>query len=213
MAEAADQARQQAQAGAEKARGALRTQVDQRSTQAGQQITQQVSDVRTVAQQLREQGKEGPAKVAEQAAQRVERVGNYLERSDGDRILRDVENAARSNPWAVVLGGLAVGFAASRMLKASSGTRAQQAYQDGGGYRGQYADYGRGTSPYRTGAGLSVGGSAYEDREPATGRTVPAVQPASAPPVPAAPVPVGTDPVERGTDPVERRTGEGQWSG
>lgn len=198
MAEAAEQARQQAQAGADKARGALRTQVDQRSTQAGQQITQQSSDVRTVAQQLREQGKDGPAKVAEQAADRVEKVGSYLEQSDADRIINDVEQAARNNPWAVVLGGLAVGFAASRVLKASSGTRAQQA-------RSQYgAQYGAGTTPYRTGAQLSAGGAAYEDREPATGRTVPAVQPASAPPIPAAPVTVGADPADR--------SGTGQWS-
>jgi hypothetical protein len=76
-----------------------------------------------VGQQLREQGQDQPAKIAEQVADRAERVGTYLERSDGDKILRDVEDFGRRQPWAVVLGGLAIGFAASRLLKASSESR------------------------------------------------------------------------------------------
>ena len=62
---------------------------------------------------------------AEQAADRAERAGKWLHESDGDRILRDVEDFGRSNPWAVVAGGLALGFAASRLLKASSSERYQ----------------------------------------------------------------------------------------
>ncbi|HEX8106010.1 MAG TPA: hypothetical protein VF533_25565 [Solirubrobacteraceae bacterium] len=107
----------------EQARTTLRSQVDQRSTQAGEQVVSQASDVRTVAEKLREEGKEGPAKVAEQAADRVEKVGGYLRDSDADRILNDVESYARSNPWTVVAGGLALGFVASRFLKASSSDR------------------------------------------------------------------------------------------
>ena len=63
-----------------------------------------------VAQSLREQGKEGPAKLAEQAADRAQRVGSWLEGSDGDQIIGDVEDFARRNPWAVALGGLALGL-------------------------------------------------------------------------------------------------------
>jgi hypothetical protein len=125
--DAAGQAREKAQEGAQRAREGLRGQVDQRSTQAGQRVRTQSEDIRSVAQQLREQGKEGPAKVAEQAADRAERVGSWLEDSDGDTILNDVEDFARSNPWAVALGGLALGFAASRMLRASSTDRYQSA--------------------------------------------------------------------------------------
>jgi ElaB/YqjD/DUF883 family membrane-anchored ribosome-binding protein len=120
-----DQAREQVQQGAQQAKGALRGQVDQRSTQAGQQLSTQASDIRTVADQLREQGKDGPAKVAEQAAQRAERLGSYLEQSDADRILGDVEEYARNNPWAVVAGGLAAGFLLSRVVKASTQQRQQ----------------------------------------------------------------------------------------
>jgi ElaB/YqjD/DUF883 family membrane-anchored ribosome-binding protein len=124
MAEQAqEQVKEKAQEATEKARTTLRDQVESRSTQAGEQIGQQASDLRTLSQELRNQGKDGPARLAEQAAERAEQVGGYLTRSDGDRILRDAEDYGRSNPWVVIAGGLAAGFLASRFLKASSSDR------------------------------------------------------------------------------------------
>jgi len=79
----------------------LRGQVDQRSTQAGQQVRQQSDDIRSVAQQLREQGKDGPAKLADQAAERAQKVGSWLEDSDGDQILAILQ--ALTVPVIVVL--------------------------------------------------------------------------------------------------------------
>jgi hypothetical protein len=114
------------------ARDRMRGQVDQRSTQAGEQVHRQASDVRDVAQQLREQGKDGPAKVAEQVAERAERAGSWMKDSDADQIVSDVEDFARNNPWAVAAGGLALGFVASRMLKASSSRRYEQRTRNGG---------------------------------------------------------------------------------
>jgi gas vesicle protein len=119
----AEQAKEQAQQATAQAGEQARGMLDQRTTQAGEAIATQAGDIRTVAQSLREQGKEGPAKLAEQAADRAERVGSYLTDSDGDRILSDVERIARDNPWAVIAGGIALGFAASRFLKASSQKR------------------------------------------------------------------------------------------
>ena len=49
--------------------------------------------------------------------------GGYLKDADADRILHDVEDLGRRQPWAVIAGGLAVGFMASRFLKASSSER------------------------------------------------------------------------------------------
>lgn len=126
----AQQVKQQAQQAGGQAKDKLREQVDQRSTQAGERVGSTAQDVRSVARELRKQGKDQPAKVAEQAADRVEQVGGYLEESDADRILRDVEDFGRSKPWAVALGGLALGFAASRFLKASSSQRYQQSRSD-----------------------------------------------------------------------------------
>ena len=121
--DAAGQAKEKAGEAAQQARGQLRTQVDQRSTQAGEQVTTQASDVRAVADSLREQGKDGPAKLAEQAAGHAERLGGYLTDSDADTILNDLEDLGRKQPMAVVAGGLLLGFAASRFLKASSEKR------------------------------------------------------------------------------------------
>jgi hypothetical protein len=119
----AAQAQDKAREAAGQARGRVRDQLDQRSTQAGDQVSSTAGDARSVAEELRRQGKETPARYVEQAADRAERLGSYLRESDGDRILRDVEDFARRNPLAVAAGGLLVGFAASRMLKASSGDR------------------------------------------------------------------------------------------
>ena len=127
-----DQVRDKAQLAQEKAQGALgqarsrlRDQVDQRSTQAGDQVHSAAQDVRGVADQLRGQGKDTPARVAEQVADRAESFGTYLRDADGERLLRDVEEVARRQPWLVAAGGLALGFAASRFLKASSSRRYQ----------------------------------------------------------------------------------------
>jgi ElaB/YqjD/DUF883 family membrane-anchored ribosome-binding protein len=133
MAEVTDQAKEKAQEAAGKAqeaadqaKGRVREQVDQRSTEAGEQVSSTAGDLRSVGEELRKQGKDTPAKLAEQAADRTEKLGSYLTESDADRILHDVEDFARRQPWAVVAGGLALGFAASRFLKASSSQRYQQ---------------------------------------------------------------------------------------
>ena len=124
--EVREQAGEQVRKATGQARDRMRDQVDQRSTQAGEQVNQHASDLRDVAQQLRDQGKDGPAKIADQVADRAERAGSWMKDSDADRILSDVEDFARSNPWAVAAGGLALGFVASRVLKASSSRRYEE---------------------------------------------------------------------------------------
>jgi hypothetical protein len=134
-----DQVREQAQAAQERARGAagqtrsrLRDQVDQRSTRAGERLAGTAADVRSVAEELRRQDKDTPARLAEQAAGQTDRVADYLKGASGERLLRDIEDFARRQPWAVAAGGLMLGFTASRFLKASSSRRyqaAQTSYQ------------------------------------------------------------------------------------
>jgi uncharacterized protein YjbJ (UPF0337 family) len=121
----AQQAKETAQQAAGQAKGRVRDQVDQRSTEAGERVSGVAQDVRSVGDELRRQGKDQPAKLADQAAERAERLGDYLTRADGDTILRDIEDFGRQRPWAVIAGGLALGFAASRFLKASSSRRYQ----------------------------------------------------------------------------------------
>jgi hypothetical protein len=124
-AEVAGQAQEKAQQAAGQVQDKLREQIDQRSSQAATQITEQASDLRSVSQSLREQGKDGPAKAADRLAEYAEKVGGYLRDKNSDALLADAEDFGRRQPWAIAAGGLALGFAASRFLKASSSQRYQ----------------------------------------------------------------------------------------
>ena len=93
--EVAGQAQDRAREAAGQARGRISQEMDRRSSQAGEQVSSNASDARSVADELRKQGKDAPARYVEQAADRAERLGGYLQESDGDRILRDVEDFAR----------------------------------------------------------------------------------------------------------------------
>jgi hypothetical protein len=124
---ATEQAKDAAQQATEQARGRVRDEVDRRSTAAGEQATSMADAIRQASQQLRQQGNEQAAKPLDQAAERVQSAGQWLRDSDGDAILRDAEDFGRRNPLAVAAGGLAVGFALSRLLKASSRERYRSA--------------------------------------------------------------------------------------
>jgi hypothetical protein len=147
------------------ARGRLSDQVDQRSTEAGERIAGTAGDVRSIAQELRGQGKDAPANLAEQVASQADRVGDYLKGASGDRILRDVEDFARRQPMLVAAAGLALGFAASRFLKASSSRRYESTYgtSGDGGYRRAY------TSPYDTRTSYDTGAARYQTQVPVVG--------------------------------------------
>ena len=172
-----DQVREKAQVAQDKARGALgqargrfSDQVDQRSTQAGERIAGTAGDVRSIAQELRGQGKDTPANLAEQVADQADRVSDYLTGASGDRILRDVEDFARRQPMLVAAGALALGFAASRFLKASSSRRYESTY----GISGD-GSYGRGsTSPYDTRTSYRTGARYETDVPPYGPSTTPA---------------------------------------
>jgi hypothetical protein len=123
VGEAAEQAKETAQSVAGQAQERVRQQVDQRSTEAGERVGGTAADIRSVGEELRNQGKEGPAKIADQAADRIERAGSYLRDSDSDRLLNDLEDFGRRRPWAVFAGAAVAGIAAARFLKASSRER------------------------------------------------------------------------------------------
>jgi hypothetical protein len=127
-----EQAKEKVQEGTQQAKRGVRDQVDQRSTEAGHRVGSTAQDIRSVGEELRKQGKDQPARLAEQAADRAESLGDYLKRSDGDTILRDVEDFGRRQPWTVIAGGLVLGFAASRFLKASSTRREESASRSAG---------------------------------------------------------------------------------
>jgi hypothetical protein len=123
MQDKAETAQEKVKQGAEQAQSRAREQIDQRSTQAGEHVGATAQALRSTSGQLREQGQDAQAKVAERAAHHAERVSGYLTESNADRLLRDAEDFGRRQPLAVVAAGAALGFAASRFLKASSRNR------------------------------------------------------------------------------------------
>src|SRR5438105_4841817 len=99
--ELADRARDKATEVQHQAGGQLRQQIGQRSGQAGEQVRAIGHALRETSDQLRGEGQDLPARITDQAAQRLDSVGSYLLGSDPDRILADVEDFARRYPWGV----------------------------------------------------------------------------------------------------------------
>jgi hypothetical protein len=127
-----DQMGQSASDMASTVREKAREQIDQRSSDAGERVGSLAGDLRQLSEQLREQGNNGPAKLGEEAAQRTERVGSYLSESGPDTILRDIEDLGRRQPWLALAGGVVLGIAAARALKASSSDRFREQSANGG---------------------------------------------------------------------------------
>jgi hypothetical protein len=116
----AGQAKQHAGAAAEEARQRAATQLDERSTQLGEQVDSQAQSIDGIAEELRRQGKDGPARIAEQASEKVHDVAQRLQQADGDSIISTVTEVARENPAAAAGAGAAAGFVAGRVIKAAT---------------------------------------------------------------------------------------------
>ena len=101
----------------------LRDQVDRRSTEAGTQVRSLAEALRRSRSDLDNEGKSGAAQLTGQAAERVDRLGSYLEQKSGDELMRDIEMFARRRPWILAGLGMLAGAAAARFMKASSDQR------------------------------------------------------------------------------------------
>ena len=112
----------------------IREQLDQRSTQAGEQLQSIGKSLQSGANQLRSEGKDVPARVVEEVARRAEDVGGYLQSAEADRILGDLEGFARRRPWLTAGAGALAGFLASRFVKASGNRRYEGPPNNGSGY-------------------------------------------------------------------------------
>ena len=123
--QAAERTQQKAQQAGEEAKSKLRQEVDQRSQQVAEQVESTAEAIRKAGEELRRQGKDQPADLLSKGAQKAEQLGQYLKESDSEQILSDIEDTARQKPQAALAAGVAVGFAFSRFLKASSAKRRQ----------------------------------------------------------------------------------------
>ena len=146
--QAGSSAKQQVQQATGSMQDRVREQLDTRSTEVGHQVDSVAAAMRKAGEQLRGQGNDLPAQLAEQLAERANQLGAYLRESDADRILGDLEDFGRRQPWVVAAGGLAVGVAAARFLKASSQRRYRQSQF--GPQSGRYAELESGYPPTST---------------------------------------------------------------
>jgi gas vesicle protein len=105
-----------------KARTWMNEEADQRSSALGSQARTIANAMRETSSRLREEGQEQPARFTQLTADRIEQLATYLTDADGERLINDVTETARRQPWLFAAGGLALGFAASRFIKASGGS-------------------------------------------------------------------------------------------
>ena len=107
--------------------------LDQRTNEAGAQARKMAQALRRSGEPLSNEGNgQQAAELAEGAADRIERLGDYLERTSGAELVRNVEDFARRRPWVIAGMGLVAGLAASRFLKASAERRYDGSAQTGG---------------------------------------------------------------------------------
>ena len=154
--------RETAQNAVNQGKSFLGKQVDERSTVIGQQIGSVAQDLRNVGDQLRQSGAvSGAAGYVDQGAELVEKLGQYLQDADSDRLIGDLESYARKQPWAIAGAALVLGFAASRFLKTSSARRYRGA-GDGSSITGSYGTgTSYGTSGYGTSDSYGTGTTSY----------------------------------------------------
>jgi hypothetical protein len=110
--------------------GAVRTQLDQRSNDFGEQLSGTAGDIKEIASQLRGQDNDAAARIAELAAERIEQAADYLSTASGDKLMSDLEDVARDRPLIAAGGAVLLGFAASRALSASRRKRQGGDYVD-----------------------------------------------------------------------------------
>jgi len=124
----------------------LRDQFDQRSNQAGSQARSLAEALRRSGNDLSGEGNGNVSQLTGQAADRIDRLGSYLEQKSGGELMCDIETFARRRPWMLAGLGMLAGVAAARFMKASSEQR--------------YGDYRRASDeqwPSRQGVGATSG--------------------------------------------------------
>jgi len=104
----------------------MRSEIDSRSSQVSEQLTPIAEALRKGAEQLNSEGNGSSAQLAARAAEQTDRLAGYLRRVDGESLVGDLEDVARSRPWLVASAGVVAGFVSSRFLKASSARRAER---------------------------------------------------------------------------------------
>lgn len=123
VAQAQEKVQEKAQEASSLAARYMREQAETRTTQASGELRTFARAMERSGHALHAEGNDAHARVIERVTETLDRSSRYLESATGDRLLQDVESFGRRRPWAMIGAGAALGFVASRFLKASSRTR------------------------------------------------------------------------------------------
>lgn len=103
-----------------KTKGFIMHEIDRRTTHLGNVVGEHVSNLHAMGESLRGQGQDGTARLVDMAADRLNQVSLYLQQSDGDRIVHDIETIAHNRPVITAAAGFLFGVTAARLLKAGA---------------------------------------------------------------------------------------------
>ena len=121
--ERAQQAKQKVEGKAQEARREAGQQAEAEAKKRKSQVVSQVNNVahalHKASEQLRDDNQDDLAGYAEQVANRVEQVSDYLDEQGVRGITEDVENFARKQPSLFIGGAVALGLIGARFLKSS----------------------------------------------------------------------------------------------
>ena len=133
-------------------------QADSRREQVAHGLEELAGGIRRISSDLETQP--AVADIAQTAAEQTDRIARYLQETDARQLVGNVEDLARRQPLLFLGGAFLLGMAASRLLKAGTGSANSAAtYPSGYGTsypKGTGGSY-RATGPGRTGNGNVAG--------------------------------------------------------
>lgn len=103
----------------EKVTEQVETRLSDQKGRAAETVSTVADTLRTSSQQLSDSGQDGVSRYIERAADQAERLASYLDSTEVTEVVDRVEDFARRQPAAFMAGAFAVGFLASRFLKAN----------------------------------------------------------------------------------------------
>lgn len=103
----------------EKVQQRVQSQIDAQKARAAETLGSVAQSLRSSGQQLQGQQQDGVSRIMQQAADRVERVADYIENADVGELMHQAEDFARRQPALFVGGAFALGVLGARFLKSS----------------------------------------------------------------------------------------------
>ena len=119
----------------------IESRISDSKTRAAETLNGVASTLMSSSAQLRDQNQAGASRAIERAAEGVERFASYLQETNVDEVVDQVHEFARRQPAAFIGGAFALGFLASRFIKATTpgGSRNLPALSDASrGYNTSY---------------------------------------------------------------------------